>query len=160
MTYEVAANPQRNDAQLNGIGISNVQLKTSNGYSPHMFPEYITDWVYYYGSAARPGFMGRFLVGETSIRAPYWPVSPNAFGGQINASPNGDSPGDIYRLMGGRGAAAEGRVTGLCRLHRQRVPAAQGHQQQPRDRGRDRRSLTVVHRTESAGSSWWARGRA
>jgi hypothetical protein len=66
-----------------------------------MFPEYITDWVYYYGSGARPGFMGRFLVGETSVRAPYWPVSPNAFGGQINASPNGDSPGDIYRLMGG-----------------------------------------------------------
>ncbi len=100
MTYEFTANPQRNDAQLNGIGISNVQIKTSNGYSPHMFPEYITDLVYYYGSAARPGFMGRFLVGETSIRAPYWPVSPNAFGGQINASPNGDSPGDIYRLLG------------------------------------------------------------
>jgi len=101
MTYEVTANPQRNDSQLNGIGISNILLKTSNGYSPHMYPEYITDWEYYYGSAARPGFMGRFLVGETSIRAPYWPVSPNAFGGQINASPNGDSPGDIYRLMGG-----------------------------------------------------------
>lgn len=101
MTYEFTANPQRNDAQLNGIGISNVQILTSNGYSPHMFPEYITDLVYYYGSAARPGFMGRFLVGETSIRAPYWPVSPNGFGAQINASPNGDSPGDIYRLMGG-----------------------------------------------------------
>jgi hypothetical protein len=101
MTYEFAANPQRNDAQLNGIGISNVQLQTSNGYSPHMFPEFITTWAYYYGSGARPGFMGRFLVGETSIRAPYWPISPNAFGGQINASPNGDSPGDIYRLLGG-----------------------------------------------------------
>ena len=101
MTYETAANPQRNDAQLNGIGITNIQLKTSNGYSPHMFPEFITDWEYYYGSAARPGFMGRFLVGETSVRGPYWPVSPNSFGGQINASSNGDSPGDIYRLMGG-----------------------------------------------------------
>jgi hypothetical protein len=101
MTYEFTANPQRNDAQLNGIGISNVQIQTSNGYSPHMFPEYITDLAYYYGSAARPGFMGRFLVGETSVRGPYWPVSPNAFGSQINASPNGDSPGDIYRLLGG-----------------------------------------------------------
>jgi hypothetical protein len=100
MTYEVTANPQRNDAQLNGIGISNVQLKTSNGYSPHMFPDYITDWEYYYESGARPGFMGRFLVGETAVRAPYWPVSPNSFGGQIDASPNGDSVGDIYRLMG------------------------------------------------------------
>ena len=101
MTYEFTANPQRNDAELNGIGISNVQLNTSNGYSPHMFPEFITDWEYYYGAGARPGFMGRFLVGETSVRAPYWPISPNAFGGQIDASPNGDSPGDIYRLLGG-----------------------------------------------------------
>ena len=101
MTYETKVNPQRNDAQLNTIGASNLQLKTSNGYSPHMFPEYITDWAYYYGAAARPGFVARFVVGETLIRAPYWPVSPNAFGGQINASPNGDMPGDIYRLMGG-----------------------------------------------------------
>jgi len=101
MTYETPGGPARNDAQLNTIGATNIQLKTSNGYSPHMFPEYITDWSYYYGSAARPGFMGRFLVGETLIRAPYWPVSPNSFGGQINASANGDMPGDIYRLLGG-----------------------------------------------------------
>ena len=101
MTYELKSNFQRDDPGMNGIGISNIQLKTSNGYSPHMFPEYITEWNYYYGSAARPGFVGRFLVGETSIRTPYWSVSPNSFGGQINASSNGDSPGDIYRLMGG-----------------------------------------------------------
>jgi hypothetical protein len=101
LTYETAVNPQRNDAQLNGIGITNIQLKTSNGYSPHMFPEYITDWEYYYGSAARPGFVSRFVAGETAIRAPYWSLSPNSFGGQINASPNGDMPGDIYRLIGG-----------------------------------------------------------
>ena len=101
MTYETKLNPQRDDAGLNGIGISNIQLKTSNGYSPHMFPEFITEWNYYYGAAARPGFVGRFLVGETYIRTPYWSVSPNSFGGQINASANGDSPGDIYRLMGG-----------------------------------------------------------
>jgi hypothetical protein len=101
LTYETVTNPQRNDAQLNGIGITNIQLKTSNGYSPHMFPEYITDWEYYYGAAARPGFVSRFVVGETAIRAPYWSLSPNAFGGQINASSNGDMPGDIYRLIGG-----------------------------------------------------------
>jgi hypothetical protein len=101
LTYETVNNPQRNDAQLNGIGITNVQLKTSNGYSPHMFPEYITDWEYYYGAAARPGFVSRFVVGETAIRAPYWSLSPNSFGGQINASSNGDMPGDIYRLIGG-----------------------------------------------------------
>jgi hypothetical protein len=29
------------------------------------------------------------------------PTSPNRFGGQIGAHPNGDQPGDIYRLLGG-----------------------------------------------------------
>jgi hypothetical protein len=101
ITYETKVNPQRSDSTLNSIGATNIQLKTSNGYSPHMFPEYITDWAYYYGSAARPGFMGRFLVGEHMVRAPYWSVSPNSFGGQIAASTNGDMPGEIYRLLGG-----------------------------------------------------------
>ena len=101
LTYENKINPQRDDSALNGIGTTNLQLKTSNGYSPHMFPEYITDWAYYYGAAARPGFVSRFIVGETAVRGPYWSVSPNSFGGQINASSNGDMPGDIYRLMGG-----------------------------------------------------------
>jgi hypothetical protein len=45
--------------------------------------------------------VGRFVVGETLVRGPYWSVSPNSFGGQINASSNGDVPGDIYRLIGG-----------------------------------------------------------
>jgi hypothetical protein len=89
------------DTKLNGVGTSNLAIRTSNGYSPHLFPEYITDIEYYYGAAPRPGFMSRFLVGESIVRAPYWPVSPNAFGGQIGASPNGDLPGDIYRLLGG-----------------------------------------------------------
>jgi len=89
------------DPKLNPVGTSNLAIRTSNGYSPHLFPEYITDMEYYYGAAPRPGFMSRFLVGESIVRAPYWPVSPNAFGGQIGASPNGDLPGDIYRLLGG-----------------------------------------------------------
>ena len=88
------------DPKLSGVGVTNLLVRTSNGYSPHLFPEFITDWEYYYGAAPRPGFMSRFLVGESSVRAPYWPTSPNAFGGQIGASPNGDTPGDIYRLLG------------------------------------------------------------
>lgn len=100
MTYETTTNFTRDDAGLNGIGITNLKLGTTNGYSPHMFPEFINDWEYYYGSAARPGFVSRFVVGENYVRGPYWSVSPNAFGGQINASNNGDLPGDIYRLMG------------------------------------------------------------
>jgi hypothetical protein len=101
LMWDWTTNPMPYDGAYQGIGNTNVQLKTSNGYSPHMFPEYITEWNYFYGAAPRPGFMSRFLVGENGIRAPYWPVSPNSFGGQINASPNGDMPGDIYRLLGG-----------------------------------------------------------
>ncbi|MCE5311350.1 MAG: hypothetical protein LLG20_27240 [Acidobacteriales bacterium] len=101
LTYEWKDNPRPYESRLQGVGVSNVQLRTSNGYSPHLFPEYITDWEYYYAGAPRPGFMSRFLVGEDGVRAPYWPTSPNSFGGQINASRNGDLPGDIYRLVGG-----------------------------------------------------------
>ncbi len=89
------------DTRFQGINRTNLQLRTSNGFSPHLFPEYITEWAYYYTAAPRPGFMGRFLIGEDRVRAPYWSLSPNSFGGQIGASPNGDLPGDIYRLIGG-----------------------------------------------------------
>jgi hypothetical protein len=101
LTYELKQNPAPYDPGLQGIGLTNVRLQTSNGYSPHLFPEYITDWAYFYAGAPRPGFMSRFLVAEDGTRAPYWPTSPNAFGGQVNASSNGDLPGDIYRLIGG-----------------------------------------------------------
>jgi hypothetical protein len=101
LNWESKDKPAPWDAGLQAIGYSNLKLKTSNGYSPHLFPEYITDWAYYYGAAPRPGFMGRVLIAEHGTRAPYWPTSPNSFGGQINASPNGDVTGDIYRLIGG-----------------------------------------------------------
>jgi hypothetical protein len=45
--------------------------------------------------------MGRFIVSEDGVRAPYWHLSPQNFGGQIGASNNGDAPGAIYRLIGG-----------------------------------------------------------
>ncbi|MBC7876509.1 MAG: copper amine oxidase N-terminal domain-containing protein [Anaerolineales bacterium] len=101
MSWATKDNPAPYDPKIQGIGLTNVRIQTSNGYSPHLFPEYITDWMYYYASAPRPGFMGRFLVGENGARAPYWPTSSTNFGGQINSSSNGDAPGDIYRLLGG-----------------------------------------------------------
>lgn len=101
MTYEVKGEEKPWDARLNSVGVSNLSIRTSNGYSPHLFPEFITDVEYWYGAAPRPGFMSRFLVGESTVRAPYWPTSPNSFGGQIGAHSNGDQPGDIYRLLGG-----------------------------------------------------------
>ncbi|MCL5027156.1 MAG: hypothetical protein M1531_11815, partial [Chloroflexi bacterium] len=93
MTYEVAGENRPYDRRIQAIGVTNIQTKSANRYAPHMFPEYITDIEYYYGSAARPGFMSRFLVGDSGVRAPYWPTSPNRFGGQINTSANGDLPG-------------------------------------------------------------------
>lgn len=107
---ETKGSPIAFDSKLTGVGTSNLYIRTSNGYSPHLYPEYITDLEYYYGAAPRPGFMSRFLVGESVVRAPYWPVSPNAFGGQIAASANGDLPGDIYRLLGGVVLRDQGKV--------------------------------------------------
>lgn len=101
MTYERKDKPQPWASRLNSISASNLQMKTSNGYAPHLYPEYITDRAYFYSSGPRPGFMGRFIVAEDGVFQPYWPLSPNSFGGQINATANGDLPGDIYRLLGG-----------------------------------------------------------
>ena len=101
LLWERKENPGPYDTRFQGVGNTNLQIRTSNSYSPHLFPEYITEWAYCYSGAPRPGFMSRFLVAEDAVRAPYWPTSPNSFGGQINASSNGDLPGDIYRLIGG-----------------------------------------------------------
>jgi hypothetical protein len=109
LTYEVKGQNAAYDPKLSSIGVTNLTIKTSNGLSPHLFPEYITDRQYYYGAAPRPGFMSRFIVGESSVRAPYWPTSPNSFGGQIGASANGDQPGDIYRLLGGVVVQSQGQ---------------------------------------------------
>ena len=101
LTYEEKGINTSNDPFLQDIGRSNLGIRTSNGLSPDMFPEYITDMAYYYASAPRPGLMGRFIVAQDNAAFSYWQVSPNDFGGQYGASNNGDLPGDIYRLLGG-----------------------------------------------------------
>ena len=159
LTYEWKDNPQGFDPKLNPIGATNLQLKTSNGYSPHLFPEYITEWSYYYAGAPRPGFMSRFLVAENGTRAPYWPTSPNSFGGQVNASYNGDLPGDIYRFDRRSRTAASQRIPGLRRLPGQRIPAAERDQQQSCDRSRIRGTRRPPP-DRSRASSWLARARA
>ena len=101
LTYEVKGKSEPYPSRFNTIGASNLQIKTSSGYSPHLYPEHITERGYWYAAGPRPGFMSRFMVCEDGVFAPYWHLSPNSFGGQINASNNGDMPGDIYRLIGG-----------------------------------------------------------
>lgn len=109
LTCESKQEKEPYDPKLQAIGFTNMMIRTSNGMSPHMYPEYITDWEYFYASAPRPGFPSRFLVGESKTRAPYWPTSSTNFGGQIGASNNGDLPGDIYRLIGGVVVRRSGR---------------------------------------------------
>lgn len=101
LIYEMKGSNASYDPILQGIGRSNLRMKTSNRLSPELFPEYITDRAYFYASAPRPGLMARFIVAQDNVTAPYWPTSPNSFGGQYGASNNGDMPGDIYRLLGG-----------------------------------------------------------
>lgn len=101
LTYALKHSNIPYEKNLNSIGATNLRMTTFNGLSPHLYPEYITDWAYYYAAAPRPGLSSRFLVGEDGVRAPYWPTSTSNFGGQIGASSNGDFPGDIYRLLGG-----------------------------------------------------------
>jgi hypothetical protein len=101
LMWEERDNPEPCYDEYKGVTSTNVKIRTSNGYSPHLFPEFITDWQYFYAAAPRPGFMGRFLVAESGAYSSYWPTSPNNFETQINASPNGDMAGDIYRLLGG-----------------------------------------------------------
>jgi hypothetical protein len=111
LLYEAKDKPMTTwDTRLNGIAATNLQIKTSNGYSPHLCPEFITDMGYYYAAGPRPGFMSRFLVGEEGIAFPYWHTSPNSFGGQFGASNNGDMPGDIYRLIGGAVLRPQGQT--------------------------------------------------
>ena len=81
--------------------------------------------------APRPGFMGRFIVGESTDARALLAGEPQLFGGQIGASANGDAPGDIYRLIGGVVLRRKGQAPDVRRLHRQRVPAAERLQQQP-----------------------------
>lgn len=101
LIYEEKAAPLPWDASLDEVGTTNLYMQTSNGLSPHMFPEYVTAKQYYYASAARPGFMARFLVADSVMREPYWSTSPNDFGEQAGSSYNGDQTGDLYRFIGG-----------------------------------------------------------
>jgi len=73
----------------------------ADGLAPPVFPEGNTIEAYTYMSVVRPGFPVMSLAYTGSFMGPCWIVSPNPYGGQINTSPNGDLPGDLYRIMAG-----------------------------------------------------------
>ncbi len=73
----------------------------TEGLSPWLYPEHNEIEAYTYLGVIRPGFPVMSLAYGGSFMGPCWIISPNPYGGQINAGPNGDLPGDLYRVMGG-----------------------------------------------------------
>jgi len=73
----------------------------AEGLNPLLFTDDNRFEAYTYLSVIRPGFTVMSLAYSGSFMGPCWIVSPNPYGGQINTSPNGDLPGDIYRIMAG-----------------------------------------------------------
>lgn len=102
LTYDRRDRPQTYDEKIfQRFGRTNVRIRARGDFSPHLYPELIEDWAYYYAAGPRPGFSSRFSVGEDGYRFGYWQTSDTRFGNQFGASDGGDSPGDIYRLLGG-----------------------------------------------------------
>jgi len=102
LTYDIKGDPQPYDERIvQRFGRTNVRIRARGNFSPHLYPELIEDWAYYYAGGPRPGFSARFSVGEDGYRFSYWQTSDNRFGAQIGATETGDAPGDIYRLLGG-----------------------------------------------------------
>ncbi len=99
LTYTISGREDKNDFEK--VGASNVRIVASKDLCPHLYPEYITDWAYYYVGASCPGLSARFMVAEDGVYKPSWPVSATNFGGQIGASNTGSTLGTPYRLLGG-----------------------------------------------------------
>lgn len=71
------------------------------GLSPLQYPQDNEIEAYAYLSVIRPGFSVLTQAFSGSFMGPCWIISPNPYGDQINTSPNGDLPGDLYRVMAG-----------------------------------------------------------
>ena len=72
--------------------------RTSNGYYPFEYPEFIDRLAYFYSAAIRPGFVVRQLTAGNDSPNTYWTTSDTSMF-QIGAS--GDQEDDLYRLTGG-----------------------------------------------------------
>ena len=56
---------------------------------------------YIYAGAVRPGLPAVVAVMQGDGFSNFWALNPNSFGHQFNTGPNGDLPGDIYRVQAG-----------------------------------------------------------
>jgi len=73
----------------------------SDGLHPFAFPEGNDVDAYTYLGVIRPGFPAMTSVFQSDAIGLYWMASPNRFGHHFNAGPNGDLPGDLYRIQAG-----------------------------------------------------------
>ena len=68
---------------------------------PFAFPAERAVEAYIYLGVIRPGFPVLTTAFQSEALGLYWLASPNPFGYHVNASPNGDLAGDVYRIMAG-----------------------------------------------------------
>ncbi len=81
-----------------------------DGLHPYAFPEDNEVDAYTYLGVIRPGFPAMTSVHQSDAIGLYWVASPNRFGEHFNVGPNGDLPGDIYRIQAG--AVLKDHLTG------------------------------------------------
>ncbi len=77
---------------------------------PFAHPEDNTVEAYTIMGIFRPGVPVMTAVHQRDALGLYWLTSPNPFGYHFNNGPNGDLPGDLYRVQGG--VVIKDRVTG------------------------------------------------
>jgi len=70
------------------------------GISPVLYPEQNQFEAYAYLGIVRPGVQVLTIAFTGSYTQPYWDISPSREK-YLKTRPNGDLPGDIYRIMGG-----------------------------------------------------------
>ncbi|MDP8223863.1 MAG: hypothetical protein P9L99_10925 [Candidatus Lernaella stagnicola] len=78
-----------------------VMSANAHGWNPYQFPSENLLEGYTYLSVIRPGFQVLNLAYSQSHMQTYWIISPNAREVNVKTRPNGDMPGDVYRVMAG-----------------------------------------------------------
>ena len=71
------------------------------GWHPFAFPMHNEVEAYTIMGVVRPGFPAMTSVYQRDAIGLYWLTSPNPFGYHFNNGPNGDLPGDLYRVQAG-----------------------------------------------------------
>jgi len=74
--------------------------RNRKGYQPFCYPEDNVVSSYFYFTAIRPGLIAYTQISDSTNFMNNWDVA-SQFGTQINAGPNGDLAGDVYRFYGG-----------------------------------------------------------